>query len=41
MKLMLESVEDCGSAHFDGTLERGFDSCKIIQQTERDAIKAD
>ena len=41
MKLVGESVEDRGSAHFDGTFERGFDSCKIIQQIERDAIKAD
>jgi hypothetical protein len=41
MKLVREPVEHSGSAHFDGTFESGFDSCKIIQQTERDAIKAD
>jgi hypothetical protein len=40
VKLMRESIEDCCSAYLNGTFERGFDSCKIIQQIERDAIKA-
>jgi hypothetical protein len=34
MKLMRESVEHSGSAHFDGTFECRFDACEIIQKME-------
>ncbi len=40
VKLMRETVEDRGSAHFDGSFKGRLDSCKIIQQMERDAIQA-
>ncbi len=34
MKLVRESVENRGSANFDGTFECRFDSWKIIQKME-------
>ena len=39
VKLVRETIENCGSAYRNGFLERRADCIKIIQQMECDAIK--
>lgn len=40
LKFVRESIEDCSSASLDGSFKGAPDSINIIQQMERDAIKA-